>query len=114
MKYFAVLVSNKQKYDYLLHFENETDGKPYTDDEKNILFNALANSLSSGDIVTTEGGVTPGGISAFKKLTNYGFKIIGKHDGKSVYWASPRILDKEKLNKWLANPEHKKDFKIIN
>ena len=116
MKYIAVLVSSKEKYDYFIHFENETSPySPYTNEEKDILFKALSQHLKSGDVITTEGGVTPGGISAFKKLAlYYGFEIIGKHEGKSVYWASPRILDKSKMKEWFENPEHKKDFKVID
>lgn len=115
MKYFAILASKKEKFDWFIHFENETEPNvPYTDEEKDILFKALANNIKKGAVITTEGGVTPGGISALKKLENYGFKIIGKHSGKSVYWASDRLLDKDKLNKWLNEPNHKSDFKIID
>jgi hypothetical protein len=116
MKYIAVLLSPKDRYDYFVHFENETyPFSPYTEEEKDILFKALSQHLKSGDIITTEGGVTPGGISAFKKLAlYYGFEIIRTHEGKSVYWASKRILDESKMKEWFANPLHKKDFKVID
>lgn len=101
MKYFVLLVSKSAKYDYYIHFENETK-TPYTDSEKDALFSGIANLVEDGEVVTTSGGVTPGGISAMHKLTNYGFKIIGWHKGLSqVYWASQRLFDEEKFNKWV-------------
>lgn len=102
LKYFVLLTCNKADIDWLIHFENDSN-KPFTDQEKHILFNAVSDIIDKGDVVTTEGGVTPGGISALKKLKMHGYKEIGTHKGKNVYWASPRILDANKFNEWIVN-----------
>jgi len=112
LKYFVLLTSNKHNIDWNLHFENDSDTE-FTKEEKFILFEAAADIIQSGDIVTTEGGVTPGGISALKNMPFHGFKIIGKNSGQHVYWASPKMLNREKFDKWIqhADPE---DYKVNN
>ena len=112
LKYFVLLTSNKHNIDWIIHFENDSE-KEFTDEEKFILFDAVSDIVDSGDIVTTEGGITPGGISALKHLPFHGFKVIGNNSGQHIYWASPRMLDQEKFNKWIqhANPE---DYKVKN
>ena len=80
MKYFVLLTSNKKNVDWIIHFENNSE-KPFTDEEKFILFDAVADVIQPDDIVTTEGGVTPGGISALKHMPFHGYKIIGKNSG---------------------------------
>ena len=113
MKYFVVLLANSKKYDYYLHFENESD-EPYTEREKNILFTALSSVLKKGDRVTTSGGVTPGGISALKNLIIYNFEIEEYISNDQIQWASDRLFNKEKFAAWVKNPKHKNDFKIID
>lgn len=113
MKYFVMLTSNKHNIDWILHFENDSDNGEFTDEEKFILFEAIADIIQSGDIVTTEGGVTPGGISALKKLQFHGFRIIDKNSGQHIYWASDKILDREKFDKWIQHAD-KDDYKVNN
>lgn len=112
LKYFVLLTSNKHNIDWILHFENDSETE-FAEEEKYILFDAISDIIQSGDIVTTEGGVTPGGISALKRLVFHGFKIIGNNSGQHVYWASPRMLNQEKFNKWIHNA-NKEDYKVIN
>ena len=95
-----------------MHFENDSS-EEFTDDEKFILFDALSDIIAPGDIVTTEGGVTPGGISALKRLVFYGFKIIDKNSGQHIYWASSRMLNEEKFNKWIQHADED-DYKVKN
>lgn len=111
-KYFVLLTSNKANVDWIIHFENDSK-TPFTEDEKIILFNAVSDIIQPGDIVTTEGGVTPGGISALKRLAKYGFKIIGKNSGQHVYWASPKMLDYNKFENWISHADTA-DYKIKN
>lgn len=112
MKYFVLLTSNKKNVDWIIHFENNSE-KPFTDEEKFILFDAVADIIQPDDIVTTEGGVTPGGISALKHMPFHGFEIIGKNSGQHVYWASDRLLDREKFDKWIQHAD-KDDYRINN
>lgn len=112
MKYFVLLVSGKSKYDWIIHFENESDTS-YTDEEKEILFTAVREIVQPGEVITTEGGVTPGGIHALRKLLAHGFSEIDTNSGKNVYWASSRLLNETKFNLWIqhADPD---DYKVIN
>ena len=112
LKYFVLLTSKKHDVDWIIHFENDSE-HPFTEEEKFILFDAVSDIAQSGDILTSEGGITPGGISGIKRLTFHGFKIVGKNSGQDVYWASDRILDREKFNEWIkdANPG---DYKVKN
>lgn len=110
-KYFVMLTS-KKKFDWLLHFENDSDS-PYTNEEKLTLIEASVDLMNSGDIISTEGGVTPGGISCLKRYQMYGFDIIGTNSGESVYWASPRILDAKKFAKWIQTADPT-DYKVID
>lgn len=110
-KYFVMLTS-KKKFDWLLHFENDSDS-PYTTEEKLTLIGASSDLMDTGDIISTEGGITPGGISCLKRYQMYGFDIIGKNSGQNVYWASPRILDANKFAKWIQTADPS-DYIIID
>lgn len=112
LKYFVLLTSNKHKIDWILHFENDSTSE-FTDEEKFILFDAVADIIQPGDVVTTEGGVTPGGISALKKLAFHGFRVIGNNSGQHVYWASPKMLNYEKFANWIQHAD-KEDYKVNN
>lgn len=112
LKYFVLLTTNKKNIDWLIHFENDSDTE-FTDEEKFILFEAVADIMQPGDVVTTEGGVTPGGISALKHMPFHGYKIIGKNSGQHIYWASPKMLDREKFDKWIQHAD-KDDYKVNN
>ncbi len=110
-KYFVMLTSTK-KFDWLLHFENDSD-EPYTNEDKIKLIEATANLTDSGDIISTEGGITPGGISCLKRFQMFGFDIIGTNSGQNVYWASNRLLDSNKWKKWISSAD-KNDYIIID
>lgn len=112
LKYFVLLTSNKYNIDWILHFENDSE-KEFTPDEKFILFDAISDIIQSGDVVTTEGGITPGGISAMKNLAFHGFEIIGNNSGQHIYWASDRMLDREKFDRWIQHAD-KDDYKVNN
>lgn len=110
-KYFVMLTSDK-KFDWLLHFENDSDS-PYTDEEKFTLIQATVDLMDSGDIISTEGGVTPGGISCLKRFEMFGFDIIGTHSGGSVYWASSKLIDYNKWIKWIQTADPS-DYIVID
>lgn len=112
LKYFVLLTSNKHNIDWIIHFENDSETE-FTNDEKFTLFEAVSDIIQSGDIITTEGGITPGGISALKSMVFHGFEIIGKNSGQHVYWASDRMLDREKFDKWIQHAD-KDDYKVNN
>lgn len=109
-KYFVMLTSNK-KFDWLLHFENDSD-TPYTNEEKITLIEAATDLMDSGDIISTEGGVTPGGISCLKRFEIFGFDIIGTHSGEDVYWA-PTLTDPKKWARWIQTADPN-DYIVID
>lgn len=74
----------------------------------------MAECIKPGEIISTRGGVTPGGISALKKFVNYGFEIIDTYSGKKLIWATEDLLDIDKFNEWIAKENHKNDYKIID
>lgn len=113
LKFFVALLSKSKKYDYILHFENYSDTE-LTTAQKTALFKKLADAIKPGEIVTTEGGVTPGGIHALKNLVNYGFEIIDTNKGARVLWATDKLLDNDKLTKWFTEDEHKDEFEILD
>ena len=104
--------SNRAKY-FPTYTDIKVNSRTFTDEEKFILFDAVADIIQPDDIVTTEGGVTPGGISALKHMPFHGFEIIGKNSGQHVYWASDRLLDREKFDKWIQHAD-KDDYRINN
>ena len=72
---------NSEGISYEIHIENES-GSPITQDEKDILFNALYGLLKNNDVLTSFGGCTPGGLVAMENLVKkYGFKKIGEYSG---------------------------------
>lgn len=111
-KYMVALLSPFHNIDWDIHMENKS-GSPMTSEEKDILFKALTDNMVSGDVVTSHGGCTPGGISGIKNLANYGFKVIGTNSGKDVYWASFNLLDMDKFNKWIQHAP-KEDYIVID
>lgn len=111
-KYIVLLKSTHKNISYEIHIENES-GWPITQNEKDILFRALYDSLEKGDVITSFGGCTPGGLSAMQNLVKkYGFTKIGEYSGEHIYWSSPRLVDCNNFNKWINNPEHKNMFTV--
>jgi len=102
-KYFVLLICPNKKYDWYVHFENYSEN-PYTQHEKELLFTELAKVVKPGETVTTDGGVTPGGISALRKMLHYGFEEIGTKTA-GVHWASKMTLNKTKWNEWIRHAD---------
>lgn len=113
-KYLVLLESEQRGVSYELHIENES-GSPITQDEKDILFNALYGLLKDNDVLTSFGGCTPGGLTAIENLVRkYGFKKIGTYSGEKLYWSSPRLIDSKKFDNFINNPKHKDMFKVVD
>ena len=113
-KYIVLIESKHKGISYEIHIENESSSA-ITQKEKDILFNALYNSLKGNDVLTSFGGCTPGGLVAIENLVKkYGFKKIGTYSGKKLYWSSPRLIDSKKFNDFINNPRHKDMFKVID
>lgn len=109
-KHFVLIEQHNR---YCLHFENKSNS-PFSKSELDRLYKALTFIIPTGTEITSLGGITPGGISGVKKLSNYGFKLIDNIHGKNNYWAGPKLLDDDKLDVWLNKPENKDNFLIIN
>ncbi|MBO7481147.1 MAG: leucine-rich repeat domain-containing protein [Bacteroidales bacterium] len=112
-----VIVPDQDKF-YNLHDNNETS-KPYTNEELDRLMRSIADYIQVGEKLTTLGGVTPGGLNLVKRFAKYGFDKIGEYCGYDLQWSnvfSPKdnAMDDEKFAKWLNNPDHKNDFKILD
>lgn len=113
-KYIVLLESKYKEISYEIHIENESDS-PITQEEKDILFNALYDLLKDNDVLTSFGGCTPGGLVAIENLIKkYRFKKIGTYSGEKLYWSSPRLVNSKKFNEFINNPEHRNKFKIID
>ena len=68
-----------------MHFEN-FGTMPKSEKILNDMYRAVAASCEKGTELKLVGGVTPGGISGFSKLQNYGFKKVFMPDDTNVYW----------------------------
>jgi len=113
-KYIVLLESKCKGISYEMHIENESDSS-ITQEEKNILFNALYDLLKDNDVLTSFGGCTPGGLIAIENLIKkYRFKKIGTYSGEKLYWSSPRLIDSKRFNDFINNPEHRDMYKIID
>ena len=113
-KYIVLLKSEHKGVSYEIHIENES-GHPITQEEKDILFKALYDSLKENDVVTSFGGCTPGGLVAMDNLVRkYGFRRIGSYSGEELYWSSPRLIDSGKFDDFIKNPKHRGMFKVVD
>ena len=113
-KYIVLLESKCKGISYEMHIENESDSS-ITQEEKNILFNALYDLLKDNDVLTSFGGCTPGGLIAIENLIKkYRFKKIGTYSGEKLYWSSPRLIGSKRFNDFINNPEHRDMYKIID
>ena len=92
-----------------MHFEN-FGTMPKSEKILNDMYRAVAASCEKGTELKLVGGVTPGGISGFSKLQNYGFKKVFMPDDTNVYWGGE--LDPAKLEKWLNSSRHDDDFLV--
>ncbi len=116
-----MLLPRQDNYIYL-HVGNETS-EPFAEEELDRLIRSVADYMQVGEKLTTRGGVTPGGLNLIKRFANYGFDKVDEYcDEFTLMWSGdalckeckvPFILDYEKFAKWLNNPAHKNDFKIL-
>ena len=92
-----------------MHFENF--GKfPKNEKVLDDMYKAVAASCEKGMELQMIGGVTPGGISGFSKLHDYGFKKAYMPDDSNAYWGGE--LDPARLEKWLNSGKHDDDFLV--
>lgn len=96
---------------YMFHFRNNS-GEAYGKDEVERLLRSVGAYLKVGDVITSRGGCTPGGLSAVKWFADYGFEKCGEYHGWYLYWAG-REMDSDKFAEWVANPKHKDDFVFL-
>lgn len=87
--YFEIVIdrdfnTDKENGEYSVHFKPNGDKKTFTKEEKKELFDALAEMIPEGGIVSTyatkESGITKGGIHGLDRLAKeYGFKKTSSH-----------------------------------
>lgn len=92
-----------------MHFEN-FGTMPKSEKILDDMYRAVAASCEKGTELKLVGGATPGGISGFSRLQNYGFKKEFMPDDTNVYWGGE--LDPAKLDKWLNSGRHDDDFLV--
>lgn len=112
-KYIVLLESSQKGISYEMHIKNKSDSQ-ITQEEKDILFDALYNFLEDNDVLTSFGGCTPGGLTAIENLIKkYGFEKIDSYHGEYLYWATG-LIDNKKFDNWINKPEHRNMFEIID
>ena len=59
------------------------------------------------NLISSHGGITPGGIHAILRLKDYGWTLVGTESGedRGHYWAGTTNV--ELLKKWISNPDNK-------
>ena len=92
-----------------MHFEN-FGTMPKNEKVLDDMYRAVTASCEKGAELKLVGGATPGGISGFSRLQNYGFKKVFMPDDTNVYWGGE--LDPAKLEKWLNSGRHNDDFLV--
>ncbi len=95
---------------YCVHFFKSR--KPYTDDEIERLVSCVSEYLKPGDMVTSRGGCTPGGLHGVKRFVGHGFVKTGEYYGDRLYWSEPEV-DMDKFSKWVAKAENNGDFRAV-
>lgn len=77
------------------------------------LLQSVAEYVPSGEVVTSRGGCTPGGLCAIKRLVKYGFEKIGEYSGCDLDWSEP-LIDKAKYIRFVNNPKHYGDYHLLD
>ena len=77
-----------------------------------MLFGAVNDIIDNGEVVTTRGGVTPGGIHALCRLVDFGFSVID-YRKDNLYWAE-NMIDIPKFNKWLLHAKEGVEYRVID
>jgi hypothetical protein len=77
--YFEVVKDAEDNY-YSVHFKpvDKNNPKAFTDEEKEILFRAIADTIPDGAYVSTYGSLTPGGIAGLERFRKMGFVQISE------------------------------------
>jgi hypothetical protein len=87
--YFEIVIdrdfeTDEENGEYSIHFKPANGKKTFSNEEKKVLFDALAEMIPEGGIVSTyatkESGITKGGIHGLDRLAKeYGFKKTNQH-----------------------------------
>jgi predicted NAD-dependent protein-ADP-ribosyltransferase YbiA (DUF1768 family) len=82
--YFELVKDEEDNY-YSIHFKPTDKSNPhaFSDEEKEILFQAAANMIPSGAYLSTHGELTKGGIHGLERFGNLGFTEAEKRDVKT-------------------------------
>lgn len=92
-----------------MHFEN-FGAAPKDENVLDDMYRAVAASCEKGEVLELRGGATPGGLSGFSKLRDYGFRKEPLPDDTPVYWGGE--LDPARLEKWLNGGRHDDEFLV--
>ena len=81
--YFEVVKDEEDNY-YSVHFkpEDKTNPKAFSDEEKKILFQAVADMIPYGAYLSTWGELTKGGIVGLNRFGDLGFTEVERRDVK--------------------------------
>ena len=105
---------NEENLGWNYHYHNfvqgATDAKTLDD-----LYNALTASCDSGTEFKSA-AFSPGGISGYNKLSQYGFKKVWLPNDTLSYWSSKKEwggdVDVDKLEGWLNGGKHLDEFLV--
>lgn len=106
-KPFIVVIDHDSAWQ--MHFEN-FGTMPKNEKILDDMYRAVAASCEKGTELELRGGATPGGLSGFSKLRDYGFRKEPLPDDTPVYWGGE--LDPARLEKWLNSGRHDDDFLV--
>lgn len=81
--YFELVKDDEDNY-YSIHFKPVDKNNPHawSDEEKEILFQAAANMIPSGAYLSTHGELSKGGIAGLNRFGNLGFTEVDRRDVK--------------------------------
>lgn len=89
--YFEVVKDEEDDF-YSVHFKPEDENNPnaWSKEEKEILFQAVADIIPSGGKLSTWGELTKGGIHGLERFKDLGFTEVGRRDVKIKEESSTR------------------------
>lgn len=96
-KGYFELVRDQEDGQYSIHFKptDKNNPKAFTDQEKDILFKAVAEILPEGARLSTWGELTKGGIHGLERFRNLGFTQVGTRDVKTKQLTDQQKSDLE-------------------
>lgn len=95
-----------------MHLYTQKGGR-ISESELDRLLRSVSEYVPSGEVVTSRGGCTPGGLCATKRLVKHGFEKIGEYTGCDIYWSEP-LIDKAKYIRFVNNPKHYGDYHLLD